>query len=76
MVSAVEKEIFNKGWALLNKYHNIKPEDNKKIWQELMEEASNLYETGKGSVAEPISKALALSIVETIENIYKEREGK
>lgn len=71
-----EQAIFNTGWAMLKKYYNISPDNEKdEIWEAIIAEANTLYSMGKGTAAEPISKGLALSIVETIEKLYNERKA-
>ncbi|MFA7162823.1 MAG: hypothetical protein WC097_01565 [Eubacteriales bacterium] len=70
-----EQAIFNKAWALLKKYYFIAPEtETEEDWEAVVAGASDIYNTGKDTIAEDLGKAIALATIDHIEKLYKERK--
>lgn len=68
----VAQTIYNTGWAIVKKYYNI-TEDNEEAWEALVNDANALYKTGIDTATRKLSEAMALGVLDYIEQISKER---
>lgn len=68
-----ESNLFNEAWRILKKYYNISNSSPDEEWQELMQEASNLYKMPTGSSTDKLSKGITMAVLNHLEALAKER---
>ena len=68
----VEQAIFNRGWLLLKMYGNITEQDDE-AWNTLVNDANVLYKLGRDKATEKLSRAVALGIVDYLDERAKEK---
>lgn len=69
----VEQSIFNRAWLLLKMYGNITEKDDI-AWKTLVNDVNDLWKLGKDEATERLSKAVALGLIDYLEEKSKQNE--